>query len=137
MRSKFTTIRFKPDISTINFDQFDKINELVIMPEIMETNSLTGIGNSGQLFSPLLAKSGNYRPLSVEKILDEGELEELPISKKRKLPGQRSQERRRARSLKKGKKLSGPPEKLVKGELPEVPLEIKMITAAPFFHVSK
>ena len=137
MKSKFTTIRLKPDIFTINFKQLDKINEPVTTPEIMETNSLAGISNSGQLFSPLLAKSANYRPLSVEEIPDEGEFEELPIFRKRKLPGQRSQERRRARILKKGEKLSGPPEELVKEELPEVPFEIKMIAAAPFFHVSK
>ena len=137
MKNKFTTIRLKPDISTINFEQLDKINEPVTTPEIMETNSLTEIGNSKQPSSLLLAKSGNYRPPSVEKIPDEGELEELPISKKRKLPGQRSQERRRARILKKGEKISGPPEELVKKELPEAPFEIKMITAAPFFHVSK
>ena len=137
MRNKFTTIRLKPDISTINFEQLDKINEPVTTPEIMETNSLAGIGNLGQLFSPFLAKSGNYRPPSVKEIPDEGEFEELPIFRKRKLPGQRSQERRRARILKKGEKISGPPEELVKKELPEAPFEIKMITAAPFFHVSK
>ena len=98
----------------------------------------------------MLAKSGNYRPLSVEEIPDEGEFEETPISKKRKLTGQRNQERKRARILKKGEKLSElPEEKLVKGlpdeelikteipELPEAPFEIKMITSAPFFHVFK
>ena len=137
MKSKFTTIRLKPDISTINFEQLDKINEPVSTPEIMETNSLTGISNSGQLFSPLLAKSGNYRPPSVEEIPDEGEFEELPIFKKKKLLGLRSQEQRRARILKKGGKISGPPEELVKKEFTEIPFEIKMITAAPFFHVSK
>ena len=121
MKSKFTTIRFKPDISTINFEQLDKINEPVTTPETMETNSLAKISNSGQFSSPLLAKSGNYRPPSVEKIPDEGEFEELPIFKK-KLPGQRSRERRRARILKKGEKISRPPEELVKKEFPEVPL---------------
>ena len=87
---------------------------------------------------------------SVEEIPDEGELEETPISKKRKLPGQRNQERKRARILKKGEKLSElPDEELVKGlpdeelikkelpELPEAPFEIKMIAAVPIFHVSK
>ena len=59
------------------------------------------------------------------------------------MPGQRSQERKRARILKKGEKLSGPPEErvkkkqLVKEKLLEIPFEIKMITAAPFFYVSK
>ena len=137
MKNKFTTIRFKLDISTINFEQLDKINEPITTPEIMETNSLTGIGNWGQFSSPLLAKSGNYRPFSVKKISDEREFEEIPIFKKKKLPEQRSQERKKTRILKKGGKISGPPEELVKKEFTEIPFEIKMITAAPFFHVSK
>ena len=103
MRNKFTTIRFKPDISTINFEQLDEMNEPVTTPEIMETNSLTEIGNSKQPSSFLLAKSGNYRPFSVEKIPDEGEFEELPIFKKRELPGQRNKERKKARILDKKK----------------------------------
>ena len=66
------------------------------------------------------------------------------------MPGQRNQERKRARILKKGEKLSElPDEKLVKGlldeklikkespEFPEAPVEIKIIAAAPFFHVLK
>ena len=88
MRSKFTTIRLKPDISTINFEQLDKINEPVTTLETMETNSLAKIGNSGQLSSPLLAKSGNYRPPAVKEIPDEGEFEELLIFRKRKFLGQ-------------------------------------------------
>ena len=115
MRSKFTTIRLKPDISTINFEQLDKINEPVTTPETMETNSLAKISNSGQFSSPLLAKSGNYRPPSVEKIPDEGKLEELLKFKKRKFLGQRNKERKRTLILKKGEKLSElPDEKLVK-----------------------
>ena len=39
--------------------------------------------------------------------------------------------------MKKGGKNSGPHEELVKKEFPEIPFEIKIITAAPFFHVSK
>ena len=138
MRNKFTTIRLKPDISTINFEQLDQIHEPVNVSETMEINSLTTIGNSKQLFSPLLTNLSNYQPFSVEEIPDEGEheFEEFPISKKRKLPGQRSQERKRARILKKGK-TEEPPKELVKDELPETPFEIKIITAAPFFHVSK
>ena len=108
MRNKFTTIRLKPDISTINFERLDKINEPVTTPEIMETNSLAGINNSEQLSSPLLVKSSNYRPLSVEEIPDEGEFEETPISKKRKLPEQRNQERKRARILNRGKVFRAP-----------------------------
>ena len=63
MRSKFTTIRLKPDVSTIHFKKLDKINEPVNTPETMEINSLT--------------KSGNYQFPSVEKIPDEGEPEKL------------------------------------------------------------
>ena len=110
MRNIFTTIRLKPDISTINFEQLDKINEPVTTPETMETNSLTKIGNLRQFPSLLLAKSGNYRPFSVKEIPDEGELEEFPIFKKSKFPGQRNQERKRTRILKKGEK-PGPPTK--------------------------
>ena len=82
IKSKFTTIKLKPDISTINFEQLDKINDPITTPETMETNPLTKINNSGQCSSFLLAKSGNYRPPSVEKIPDEGKLEELLIFKK-------------------------------------------------------
>ena len=121
----------------------DKINEPVNTPETMEINSLT--------------KSGNYQPPSVEEIPDEREPDELQPFNKRKLPGQRSQERKKARILKRGEKLPDeklpdeklpdeklPDEKLVKEELPEeklpeteASLKIKMIAAAPFFHVSK
>ena len=58
----------------------------------------------------MLTKRGNYQPPSVEEIPDEGE----PYSIIKKLPE----------------------EELLK-ELPEVPFEIKMIAAAPFFHVFK
>ena len=81
MRSKFTTIRLKPDVSAIDFKKLDKINEPVNTPETMETNSLT--------------KSSNYQFPSVEEISDEREPEELQPFKKRKLPGQRSQEKKR------------------------------------------
>ena len=159
MKSKFTTIRFKPDISTINFEQLNEMNEPVTTPKIMEINSLAEISNSRQLSSLLLTKSGNYPPFSVKEIPDEGKLEKTPISKGKKLPGQRNQERKRARILKKGESFSElPDEKLVKGlpdkelvkglpdeelikeefpEFPEAPFEIKMIAAAPFFHVFK
>ena len=132
MRSKFTTIRLRPNISTIDFEQLDKMNEPVITPEPMETS----------FFSSLIVKSSNYQLPSVEEIPNEGEpdpiIEELPTHKKRKFPGQRSQERKKARILKRGEKFPQSPE-LVKplDQLPETPFEIKMITAAPFFHVSK
>ena len=92
MRSKFTTIRLKPDVSTIDFKKLDKINEPVNTPETMEINSLT--------------KPGNYQFPSVEKIPDEGEPEELQPFKKRKLPGQRSQERKKGANFEKRGKVS-------------------------------
>ena len=132
MRSKFTTIRLRLDISTIDFEQLDKSNEPVITPEPMETS----------FFSSLITKSSNYQPPSVKKIPNEGKpdpiIEKLPTHKEKKFPGQRSQERKKARILKRGEKFPQSPE-LVKplDQLPETPFEIKMITAAPFFHVSK
>ena len=90
MRSKFTTIRLKPDITTIDFEQLDKINEPTIMPETMETNSLTKLKNSGHIFSPLLAKTRNYQLPSVKEVPNEGEhdliIEELFITKKENSP---------------------------------------------------
>ena len=71
MRDNFTTIRLKPDILTIDFEQLDQIHEPATMPETMETNSLAGIGNSGP---SLLTKSGNYRPPSVEKNTGRGRI---------------------------------------------------------------
>ena len=136
MRNKFTTIRLKPDVSTIDFEQLDRIIEPVTTPEITETDSLTKLGNSGHPFSPLLAKTGNYQPPSVEEIPDEGESD----SRKKKFPGQRNKERKKARISKRGGKFIQPPyEELVKpfDEFPEASFEIKMIAAAPFFHVSK
>ena len=132
MRNKFTMIRRRPDISTIDFEQLDKINEPVITPEPMETF----------FSSSLIAKSSNYQFPSVKKIPDERKsdpiIEKLPTHKKRKFPGQRSQEKKKARILKRGEEFPQFPE-LVKpfDELPETPFEIKMIAAAPFFHVSK
>ena len=83
MKNKFTTIRFKPDISTINFEQLDEMNEPVTAPEIMETNSLTEINNSKLFSSFLLTKSGNYRQFLVEKIPNEKQFEKFPIFKKK------------------------------------------------------
>ena len=111
MRNKFTTIRLKPDVSTIDFEQLDKIIEPVTTPEITETDSLTKLRNSGHSFSPLLTKTGNYQPPSVEEIPNEGEFD----SKKRKFPGQRNKERKKARISKKGEEFIQPPyEDLVK-----------------------
>ena len=101
MKSKFTTIRLKPDTSTINFEQLDKLDEPVTTFEIMKTNSLNKLGNSRHPSSPLLAKRGNYQFPSVEKMPDEGEpdsiIEELPTFRKRKFPGQRNRERKKAK----------------------------------------
>ena len=52
----------------------------------METNSLAKVSNSGQFSSFLIAKSGNYRPFSVENLPDEGEFEEFLIFKKKDNP---------------------------------------------------
>ena len=111
MRSKFTTIRLKPDISTINFEQLDKINEPVTTPETMESHSLTKIGNLKQPSSLLLAKSGNYRPFSVKKIPDERKLEELPIFKKKISPDNATKNEKKHEFWKKGKTLQGSPTK--------------------------
>ena len=89
----FTTIKLKPDVSTIDFKKLDRINEPVNKSETMEINSLT--------------KSGNYQLPSVEKIPDEGELQPF----KKKLLGQRSQQRKKARILKMGEKLPQLPDK--------------------------
>ena len=56
MKNKFITIKLKFDISTIDFEQFDKT---VTSPETMETNSLAKVSNSGQFSSLLLSKTGN------------------------------------------------------------------------------
>ena len=122
MRSKFTTIRLKPDISTINFEHLEGINQPGTTPEKPEMNLLTQLGNSGLFFSTLLAETSNYRFPSVKKIPDEGEhdlmFEELLTFKKRNFSGQRNQERKKARILKKGEKFS----ELLKGGSPRRPL---------------
>ena len=93
-------IRLRPYISTIDFEQLNKINEPVITPEPMETS----------LFLSLIAKSSNYQFPSVEEIPDEGEpdpiIEEFPTHKKRKFPGQRSQERKKGPNFEKGGRVS-------------------------------
>ena len=118
MRNKFTTIRLKPDISTINFEHLERINQPGTTPEKPEMNLLTQLGNSVLLFSTLLTETSIYRPLSVKKIPDEGEhdlmFEELFISRKRKFSGQRNQERKKAKTLKRGEKFS----ELLKGGVP-------------------
>ena len=77
MRNKFTTIRLRPDISTIDFEQLDKSNEPVTTPEPIKTS----------LFSSLITKSSNYQPPSVKEIPDEKELdpiiEELPTHREK------------------------------------------------------
>ena len=113
------------------------------MPESMEINSLTKLGNSGYLHSTLLAKSGNYRFPSVKKLPGEKE-PDLIIQEFRTLKKENSRDNaireKKTRILKKGekflrflnKKLAKPFDKIL-----ETPFEIKIITVAPFFHVSK
>ena len=64
-------------------------------------------------------------------------IQKLPIFLK-KFPGQRNQEKKK-RILKRREELPQLPNKELApfDELPETPFEIKMITAALFFHVSK
>ena len=68
MKIKFTIIKLNPDFSTNDSEHMNKIIEPVIMPETMETNSLTELKNSGYPSSPLVAKTGNYQLPSVKKI---------------------------------------------------------------------
>ena len=78
----------------------------------METNSLTETGNLTRFQLeeiPSLTKSGNYKKKSVKKISDDGEhdsLIERPfIFIIKEIFGQRNQEKKRARILKKVEKL--------------------------------
>ena len=103
MRSKFITIKLKPDVSTIIFENSEQTTETIVGPA--ETLSLVQLSN--------------YQFLTVEKILDEGEPESPTTSSKKK----ELQE-----ATVPSDELSPPS---------ETPLEIRMIAAAPFFHVCK
>ena len=99
------------------------MDEPITTLETMETNSLTKLRNSGYRFSPLLAKNGNYQFLSVKEMPNEGK----PDSIIKKLPEE---------ELFRDEFPEIPWKELLR-ELLEIPFEIKMITAAPFFHVFK
>ena len=74
MKSKFTTIKLRPDISIIAFEHSEQTTEPTTEPA--ETNSL--------------AQLSNYLPLTVEEIPDEREPELPTISPKKRFPGQRN-----------------------------------------------
>ena len=68
MKNKFTTIKLRPDISTIIFENPEQTTEEIVGP--------------AETFS--LAQLNNYQLPTVEKILDEKEPELLTISSKKK-----------------------------------------------------
>ena len=118
MRSKFTTIKLRFDVSIIVFEHFEQTEHTTeTITEPTETNSF--------------AQLGNYRPLTVEEIPDEGEPELPTISSQRK----------KARTFRKKDEIPLFDEVIVPfveaPQLFETSLEIKMIATAPFFHVSK
>ena len=125
MKNKFTTIKLKLNISTINFEQFGKMNKPITAPEAMETNWLTEINSSGRFPLPLLVKTGNYRSFSVKEIPDEGEpdsiIEEFPIFKKENSLVSVTREKRKPETLKKREKF--PEEELVKRRAPRSPVQ--------------
>ena len=79
MKTKFTTIRLKPYISTIDFEQLDKTNEPITSFKTSETNSLTKTSNLIRFprKKTSLAKLSNYQFFSVKKVPDEEELDLL------------------------------------------------------------
>ena len=108
MRSKFTTIKLRPNVSTITFEDPEQTTEEIVRP--------------AETFS--LAQLSNYQPPTVEKIPDEGEPELPTISSKKR---DEIQEAVQEVTVPSNEPL--PPS--------ETPLEIKMIATAPFFHVCK
>ena len=114
MSNKFTTIKLRPDVSTIVFEHFDQTTETTIEPANMNS----------------FAQLSNYQFLTVEKFPDERESESLAISRKNNneiheitAPSREFQE------------FTVPSD-----EPPppfETPFEIKMIATAPLFHVYK
>ena len=63
MKNKFTILRLKLDILTIDFEQLNKTKEPVTSFEILETNSLTKTGNFTRFPSEKkqsLTKLSNY-----------------------------------------------------------------------------
>ena len=115
MKSKFTTIKLRPDISIIAFEHSEQTTEPTTEPA--ETNSL--------------AQLSNYLPFTVEEIPDEGEPELPTINPKKKLPGQRNKKNETPL-------LDETIAPSIEAPQPfETSLEIKMIAAALFFYVSK
>ena len=108
MKSKFTTIKLKFDVSTITFEDPDQTTEKIVGP--------------AETFS--FAQLGNYQFPTVEKIPDEGEPELPTISSKKK---DEIQEVVQEATVPSNELL--PPS--------ETPLEIKIIATVPFFHVCK
>ena len=118
MKSKFTTIKLRPNVSIIVFERFEQTEHTTeTITEPTETNSF--------------AQLSNYRPLTVEEILDEGEPELPTISSQRK----------KIRTFQKRDEIPLFDETIASfieaPQLFEISFEIKMIAAAPFFHVSK
>ena len=121
MKSKFTTIKLRPDVSIIVFEHFEQTEHTTeTITEPMETNSFTQLGN--------------YRPFTVEEIPDEGEPELPTISSQRK-------KAKKARTFRKKDEIPLLDEAIAPfieaPQLFETSFEIKMIAAALFFHVSK
>ena len=108
MKSKFTTIKLRPDVSTIIFENPEQTTEKIVGPS--ETFSF--------------AQLNNYQFPTVEEIPDEGEFKLPPINSKKKdeIP-------------KTVQETTVPSNEFLPPS--ETPLEIKMIAAAPFFHVCK
>ena len=108
MKSKFTTIKLKPDVSTITFEDPEQTTEKIVGP--------------AETFS--LAQLNNYQFPTVEKIfLTKGNLN-CPQSIRKKNGIQEAVQ-----------EATVPSNELLPPS--ETPLEIKMIVTAPFFHVCK
>ena len=117
MKSKFTTIKLKPDVSTIIFENSEQTTETIVGP--------------AETFS--LAQLKNYQFPTVEEILDEKEPELPTISSKKKevqettIPLQET--------IAPFQETAIPSDELPPPS--ETSLEIRMIATAPFFHVCK
>ena len=108
MKSKFTTIKLRPDVSTIIFENPEQTTEEIVRP--------------AETFS--LAQLHNYQLPTVEEIPDERQPELPTISSKKKDEIQEAVQ-----------EITVPSDELLPPS--ETPFEIKMIAAAPFFHVCK
>ena len=86
MKSKFTTIKLKFDVSTIVFEHFEQIAETIIGHA--ETNSF--------------AQLGKYRLFTVEKIPDESEPELGTTNSKKKIPKPTQPRKKESSNFQKG-----------------------------------